>query len=519
MTAADADDAERDGAGRSSSGRGRAGAHVAATRGSGCVLVAADGAVLRGRHRAARRPRTPRSSPSTPPGRRRRPAGRHRVRHPRAVLPPRPHRRPCADALVDAGVARVVVGHRGPRPAGRRARASSRLRAAGIDVDVGVGADEVADAARALPQAPPHRPAVRRAEAGRHRSTAAPPRPTASSQWITGPEARADAHRLRAESDAVARRRRHRAGRRPGAHRARRAAPRGDPLRVVLGQAPAGRARSTPASSSTGALAERARRARRPRASCRSLVEGGATVAGAFHRAGLVDRYVLYLAPPCSAATTPAGCSPARAPPTIDDVWRGRIASVEPLGDDLRVDLDPDSGRPECSPASSRSSARSSSRDGAAAAHRAPRTVLDDVDARRRRSPSTAAASPSSAGTRRRLVGGRRRRRDLRPHRPRRARARRPRQPRAPRAAQRPPRRPPRAGPRRRRRRDRHRRARPAGPHAPRACCATWSRRARSRRRHQPHRRRRARRRLHRRRHPAHHRGHHARRTRARATR
>ena len=64
--------------------------------------------------------------------------------------------------------------------------------------------------------------------------------PDGTSQWITGPEARADAHGLRAESDAVV----------VGAGTVRAddptltvrdaPAPRGDPLRVVLGHAPAG---------------------------------------------------------------------------------------------------------------------------------------------------------------------------------------------------------------------------------------------------------------------------------------
>ena len=115
-----------------------------------------------------------------------------------------------------------------------------------------------------------------------------------------------------------------------------------EPLRVVLGRAPDGR---------RGAPVPRARRATSAtvldelgaEASLQLLVEGGATVAHAFHAAGLVDRYVaLPRARRSSAATTPAACSPGPAPPTIDDVWRGRIVSRRAdLGDDLRIDLDP----------------------------------------------------------------------------------------------------------------------------------------------------------------------------------
>jgi diaminohydroxyphosphoribosylaminopyrimidine deaminase/5-amino-6-(5-phosphoribosylamino)uracil reductase len=71
------------------------------------------------------------------------------------------------------------------------------------------------------------------------------------------------------------------------------------------------------------------------------LVEGGATVAGAFHRAGLVDRYVLYLAPALFGGDDARPVLAGAGAPTIDDVWRGDIAAVTRLGADLRVDLLP----------------------------------------------------------------------------------------------------------------------------------------------------------------------------------
>ena len=53
-------------------------------------------------------------------------------------------------------------------------------------------------------------------------------------------------------------------------------------------------------------------------------------MAGAFHRAGLVDRYVLYLAPALLGGddARPLLAGPAAA--TIADAWRGRIDGRHP---------------------------------------------------------------------------------------------------------------------------------------------------------------------------------------------
>ena len=74
------------------------------------------------------------------------------------------------------------------------------------------------------------------------------------------------------------------------------------------------------------------------------LVEGGASVAHDFHAAGLVDRYVLYLAPALFGGDDARGLFAGPGAPTIEDVWRGEITSVERLGPDLKVEL-------QCSPA------------------------------------------------------------------------------------------------------------------------------------------------------------------------
>jgi diaminohydroxyphosphoribosylaminopyrimidine deaminase/5-amino-6-(5-phosphoribosylamino)uracil reductase len=255
-----------------------------------------------------------------------------------ATLEPCPHTgrtKPCVDQIIDAGIARVVVGVEDPdervRGAGIRA-----LRAAGVTVDVGVCVDEVrAQLAPYLKHRATGRPwVVLKLAATLDGRTAAP---DGSSRWITGEAARADAHRLRAESDAVI----------VGAGTVRaddpaltvRDASGDDPLRVVLGTAPAG-ARVHPAlelhGDLGGVLDELGRRG-----VLQAMVEGGAHVAGDFHRAGLVDRYVLYLAPALFGGDDARPLFAGAGAPTIAEVWRGRIVSVERLGEDVRIECSP----------------------------------------------------------------------------------------------------------------------------------------------------------------------------------
>ena len=62
-------------------------------------------------------------------------------------------------------------------------------------------------------------------------------------------------------------------------------------------------------------------------------------MAGDFHRAGLVDRYVIYLAPALFGGDDARGLFAGPGAYDIDDVWRGRFVSVDRVGDDLRVEL------------------------------------------------------------------------------------------------------------------------------------------------------------------------------------
>ncbi len=243
---------------------------------------------------------------------------------------------PCADAIVAAGVARVVVGVEDPDPqvAGRGLAA---LHDAGVEVTVGVAADEVAEQlAPYLKHRTTGQPwVVLKLAASLDARTAAP---DGTSRWITGEAARHDAHLLRARSDAVL----------VGAGTVRADDPeltvrlddgveRPQPLRVVLGTAPAG-ARVHPALELSGELTDVLTDLGQ-RGVLQLLVEGGASVAHDFHAARLVDRYVLYLAPKFFGGDDARPLFAGPGAGTIGDVWKGRLVSIEQLGDDLRVEV------------------------------------------------------------------------------------------------------------------------------------------------------------------------------------
>jgi diaminohydroxyphosphoribosylaminopyrimidine deaminase / 5-amino-6-(5-phosphoribosylamino)uracil reductase len=198
---------------------------------------------------------------------------------------------PCVDAIVAAGVARVVVGAPDPNPQ-TDGQGFVRLRAAGIDVELLEG--ESAMRARRQNEAwrtwiSAGRPFVTYKAAVTLDGRVTVP----GSRWVTGEESRRRVHELRGSSDAVA----------VGMGTVRADSPRLDardvgserqPRRFAFGSGP------LPASSElelrSGPLEEEL--AGLGAEGVQSLLlEGGPTLATSFLRAGLVDKLVLFLAP------------------------------------------------------------------------------------------------------------------------------------------------------------------------------------------------------------------------------
>ncbi|MFY1693417.1 bifunctional diaminohydroxyphosphoribosylaminopyrimidine deaminase/5-amino-6-(5-phosphoribosylamino)uracil reductase RibD [Plantactinospora sp. WMMB782] len=258
---------------------------------------------------------------------------------------------PCSGALISAGVRRVVVGVPDPNPVATGG--IERLRAAGVEVEVGVRAAEAEAGNLAwLTAVRRNRPYLiwKYAATLDGRIAAA----DGTSMWITSEAARIDVHALRGTVDAVI----------VGVGTALADDPRltvrnlrdgslaiRQPLRVVVdsaGRTPLdARVRdgaaptwvATAKEVGTGPdgqvdlprlLAELYRRGVRA-----ALLEGGPTLAGAFLAAGLVDKVVGYLAPKLLGAGPAAlGDVGAR---SISEVVDLEFTDITPVGPDLRV--------------------------------------------------------------------------------------------------------------------------------------------------------------------------------------
>lgn len=266
---------------------------------------------------------------------------------------------PCVDALIAAGVRRVLIGARDPdtRVAGEGVR---RLRSAGVEVVE----DLWPDAVRALDPGYFH-----------HRETGLPlvtlkyamtldgsvAARDRTSHWITSAPAREDSHRLRAAADAVL----------VGAGTLRSDDPQLDvrlveledrqPRPVVLagsGELPhealiwsrnpvvvSTIAREVPGGetllvSGVGGLPD-------PRQTCLALAdlgfldilfEGGPTVAASWWKAGVITRGVAYVGAKLGGG---GGIAPlAGVFETIDEAVEARIVGTRSLGPDLRIDFE-----------------------------------------------------------------------------------------------------------------------------------------------------------------------------------
>lgn len=262
---------------------------------------------------------------------------------------------PCTQALLAAGIVRVVVSC--DEPTAQAGGGAAELRDAGMDVESGVLADEVAlgPLEAWLGAARLGRPYVtwKLATTVDGRSAAA----DGTSRWITSAAARADVHRLRGECDVVM------AGvgtvlqddplldvRPDPGHQPQRVIVDSSgrtpvTARALSGPAPALVVTTTPveayarnlvvAGDDHGRVDLGALLARLGAVSV--LLEGGPTLAGAFVEAGLVDRVVAYVAPallgdgPHSLGAAGVG--------TITQAHRFRLDDVTRVGDDVRLTM------------------------------------------------------------------------------------------------------------------------------------------------------------------------------------
>ena len=109
---------------------------------------------------------------------------------------------PCTDAIVDAGISRVVVGATDPNPA-HAGRGYEILRAGGVDVTAGVLADDCADLNLIFNHWIVTGRPLFAAKSGVTLDGKVATR-TGDSKWITGELARADGHRWRRYFPAIA---------------------------------------------------------------------------------------------------------------------------------------------------------------------------------------------------------------------------------------------------------------------------------------------------------------------------
>jgi len=256
---------------------------------------------------------------------------------------------PCTQALLAAGVRRVVHATSDPNPLA--AGGAATLRAAGVEVEGGLAEDAATALNRAWLYGLAHgRPFVtwKLAATLDGRSAAA----DGTSRWVSGPESRLDTHRLRAEADTML----------VGTStilvddplltvRDADGEPLGhQPLRAVMGlrDLPPDARVLQPVPGVPDAPPTRHLRTRDPHEALTALFdegrrhvfcEGGPTLAAALWRAGVVDEVVCYTAPLLlgggRSAVADLGIT------TIADAVRPEVVDVTRVGDDVRWTLRP----------------------------------------------------------------------------------------------------------------------------------------------------------------------------------
>lgn len=249
---------------------------------------------------------------------------------------------PCVDALVAAGVSRVVYAVADPNP--QAAGGAARLRTLGIEVLDGLASDRVS--------AGPLREWLHKQRTGRPHITwkygaSVDGRSAANdgtSQWITSEQSRADVHRRRAFADAIL----------VGTGTVFADDPQltartpdnelvpHQPLRVVVGM----REVSSDAKVLNDDSHTMVIRTHDPAEVLAALgdrtdiiLEGGPTLAGAFLRAGLVDRILAYLAPMLLGGNVPAVEDVGVA--TLSRALRWEYDQIERMGPDVLLSLVP----------------------------------------------------------------------------------------------------------------------------------------------------------------------------------
>lgn len=248
---------------------------------------------------------------------------------------------PCTEALIAAGVRRVVYAVEDPGHASRGG--AQRLREAGVEVVAGVLADEAREflmpwlvaAGRGRPWV-----TVKWASTLDGRAAAA----DGTSQWITGPRARRDGHRIRSESDAIltgtgtviADDPAFTARGEDDALLAHQPVPvvvgtRGIPEEAALREHPAGFIEA--GDRALGVVLDDLWRL----GIARVLVEAGPTLTSAVVREGLADEFAVYLAPKLlgGAATAIADLGIG----TIGEAVELELRDVRRLGDDIALTL------------------------------------------------------------------------------------------------------------------------------------------------------------------------------------